>query len=84
MKLITLIFKQEIIEKQKLFFAEGSLVSFLWIVRGKSLGIEETFRGNKKKLGILVMYVYVFKLVYFLRYGYESVNVDAVHKCSSK
>ena len=27
-------------------------------------GIEETFRGNKKKLGTLVMYLYIFSLVY--------------------
>ena len=39
-------------------------VSFLWIVLGKSLGITETFRGNKKKLGTLLMYLYIFSLEY--------------------
>ena len=65
MKLITPILKQEIIEKQKLFLIKGSLFFFLWIVLGNSLVIEETFRGNNKKLGTLVMYVYIFNLVYF-------------------
>ena len=64
MKLITPVLKQEIIEKQKLFLIKGSfffsLDSFC-----NSLGIEETFRGNNKKLGTLVMYVYIFNLVYF-------------------
>ena len=43
---------------QRFFFF--SLDSFC-----NSLGIEETFRGNNKKLGTLVMYVYIFNLVYF-------------------
>ena len=42
---------------------------------GESLEFEKANRENKKKLGTVVMHLYIFSLIYIF-YGYGSVNVD--------